>query len=70
MFKIGDIVRRKNDSAKYVVTSMPWKIGGTEVIKIAPVPDDGLYLLEELRGCVRTDTLEKIKKSDQGIKDE
>lgn len=61
MFEIGEIVRRKDNRTKYMIISRPWKVGGNEVIKIAPVPDDGLYMVEECRGCIRVDVLEKIK---------
>ena len=62
MVEIGDIVKKKGEDKYYIITSSPWRVSENEVVKIAPVPDDGLYLLEELRGCIRVDTLEKVIK--------
>ena len=68
MFEIGDIVKKKGEDKYYIITSAPWRVGGNMVVKIAPVPDDGLYLLEELRGCIRVDALKKIKKESEESK--
>ena len=59
--KIGDIVKKIGEDGYYIITSEPWIVGENEVVKIAPVPDDGLYLVEEVRGCIRTDMLRKVK---------
>ena len=61
MLKIGDIVKIRGRDGYFVVTSDPWRIGDGLAIKVAPVPDDGLYMVEECRGCIRVDVLEKIK---------
>lgn len=70
MVEIGDIVKKKGEDGYYIVTSEPWCIGDGLVIKVAPVPDDGLYMVEECRGCIRVDVLEKINRPNQRIKNE
>jgi len=59
MFDIGEVVRRKDGGGLYVVASLPWVAGGCELVKIAPVPDDGLYLINEVQGGIKTELLEK-----------
>ena len=59
--KIGDVVKKIGEDGYYIITSEPWIVGGNMVVKITPVPDDGLYAVEECRGCIRVDVLEKIK---------
>lgn len=60
MFKIGEIVRRKDSGGIYVVASLPWTAGGCELVKIAPIPEDGLYLIDEVQGGVKTDLIERM----------
>lgn len=60
MFEIGETVRRKDSGGIYVVASLPWMAGECELVKIAPVPDDGLYLIDEVQGGIKTELLEKV----------
>lgn len=60
MFKIGEIVRRKDSGGICVVASLPWMAGGCELIKLAPVPEDGLYLIDEVQGGVKTELIERM----------
>lgn len=60
MFEIGEIVKRKDGGGIYVVASLPWTVGECELIKLAPVPEDGLYLLDEVRGGVKTELIERM----------
>lgn len=66
MFKIGDIAKVKGRDGYYIITSAPWRIGDGLAVKIAPVPPDGLYTVEECRGCINVDCLEKIEKFNGG----
>lgn len=59
MFEIGEIVRRKDGGGLYVVASLPWTVGECELVKIAPVPEDGLYLIDAVQGGIKTELLEK-----------
>ena len=65
MFEIGDIVKKKGEDKYYIITSAPWRVGENEVVKIAPVPDDGLYAVEECRGCIRVDMIELWEKESE-----
>ena len=60
MFEIGEIVRRKDGGGLYVVASLPWTVGECELIKLAPIPEDGLYLIDEVQGGVKTELIEKV----------
>ena len=61
MFDIGEVVRRKDNGGIYVVASLPWMAGGCELVKIASVPADGLYLIDDVQGGIKTDILERVK---------
>ena len=58
--KIGDIVKRIDKGNIYVVASLPGTAGGCELVKIAPVPDDGLYLIDDVQGGIKTNLLVKV----------
>lgn len=60
MFEIGETVKRKDSGGIYVVASLPWMVGECELIKLAPIPEDGLYLLDEVQGGVKTELLERM----------
>jgi hypothetical protein len=59
MLKIGEVVKRKDNGQRYVITSMPWTVGECELVKLAPIPEDGLYLWDDVSGGVKTEILER-----------
>jgi hypothetical protein len=60
MFEIGEVVKRKDSSGIYVVASLPWTVGECELIKLAPIPEDGLYLIDAVQGGVKTELIERM----------